>query len=540
MRFSFAVPALALALGVFAHVPAAHGGNAGKKVWISLGETAYSELVKAQPQARAIAAVDVAPAVLDSGRVASLDRGAASSRRGERVHLVRVDEAALTGLSEAIHQTLRRCGGYRYHASEADGRQALMQLAAATAQRTSTLAPTRPSYVIDKQTVVSPMLSQMQASNIAQTIQELSNNYVNRYYQTAAGAAASDWLKQKWTAAAGGRTDITVEQFVHAGWRQKSVILTIKGSDNGAEVVVLGAHLDSIAGSSTGETTRAPGADDDASGVASLTEIIRTLSAGGFKPRRTLKFMAFAAEEVGLRGSAEIANSFAAAGTKVVGMMQLDMTNFKGSASDIYLYTDYTDSAQNTFLSSLVASYLPTLKVATDRCGYGCSDHASWTAKGYYASLPFEAAFANSNRNIHTANDTFANSGNTADHSLKFARLGLAYAVELGSDGPGTPPPNTDKTETFTGSLALNQTKSFGPFKAAVGTFKASTTGTGDIDLYAKRTTVPTTSSYDCRSAGSTSTEACSISLTANGNVYVLLKAYAAGTYKLNVTYKPQ
>lgn len=549
MRFSFAVPALALALGVFAHVPAAHAGNVGnvgnagnapKKVWISLGDAAYSELLKVQPQARAVSVVDVAGATLDSGRIAALASGAESGR-SERVHLVSVDEQALAGLSEAIHQRLRRCGGYRYHASQAEGRQALAWLASPpNGALAANLAATRPSYVIDKQTVVNPLLAQMQASNIAQTIQELSGNYVNRYYQSAAGASASDWLRQKWAAAAGARTDIALEQFTHAGWKQKSVILTFKGTDNAAEVVVLGAHLDSIAGSATGETTRAPGADDDASGVASLTEIIRTLSVSGFKPRRTLKFMAFAAEEVGLRGSAEIANSFAAAGTKVVGMMQLDMTNFKGSASDIYLYTDYTDSAQNTFLSSLVASYLPTLKVATDRCGYGCSDHASWTAKGYYASLPFEAAFANSNRNIHTANDTFANSGNTADHSLKFARLGLAYAVELGSDGPGTPPPNTDKTETFTGSLTRSQARSFGPFKAAVGTFKVATTGTGDIDLYAKRTTVPTTSSYDCRSAGSTSSESCSISLTANGDVYVLLKAYAAGNYRLNVTYKPQ
>jgi leucyl aminopeptidase len=97
-----------------------------------------------------------------------------------------------------------------------------------------------------------------------------------------------------------------------------------------------------------------------------------------------------------------------------------------------------------------------------------------------------------------------------------------------------------DKTETFSGSLALNQTRSFGPFKAGVGTFRASTTGTGDIDLYARRSTVPTTTSYDCKSDGATSTESCSISLTANGDAYVLLKGYKAGNYSLTVTYRPQ
>jgi leucyl aminopeptidase len=113
--------------------------------------------------------------------------------------------------------------------------------------------------------------------------------------------------------------------------------------------------------------------------------------------------------------------------------------------------------------------------------------------------------------------------------------------VELGSDGTGGGGGTTpDKTETFTGSLTLNQTRSFGPFKAGVGTFKASTTGSGDIDLYAKRTSVPTTSSYDCKSTGSTATESCSISVTANGDAYVLLKGYSAGSYTLTVTYKPQ
>ena len=182
-------------------------------------------------------------------------------------------------------------------------------------------------------------------------------------------------------------SDLFCFQFTHASWKQKSVIATIKGTDRASEVVVVGAHLDSINQAGTTETTRAPGADDDASGVASITEVLRTMVANGYKPRRTLKFMAYAAEEVGLRGSQEIATSYANAGTNVVGVMQLDMTNYKGSVNDIYIYTDYTDSAQNTFVTNLIKAYLPTLKVGTDKCGYGCSDHASWTAKGYYASL---------------------------------------------------------------------------------------------------------------------------------------------------------
>ncbi|MFG6466244.1 M28 family metallopeptidase [Roseateles sp. BYS87W] len=523
MRSSFKPLALA---GLLALCSAA---QAGDKVWISLGDAALAQLQK-------VTAVTPGASATPTAALAGASASTAG-RRAESIHLVQVDEAALLQLSAAVHQELKRCGGFMFHASQAEG-LASLQRHAGTAKLAAVAALTRPSYVIDQQAVVTPLLNQMQASNIGQTITDLSA-YVNRYYQTAGGVNSSDWLKQRWTTLAAGRADITVEQFTHASWKQKSVIATIKGTDNASEVVVLGAHLDSINQAGTTEATRAPGADDDASGVASITEVLRTMVAGGYKPRRTIKFMAYAAEEVGLRGSQEIATSYANAGVNVVGVMQLDMTNYKGSVNDIYIYTDYTDSAQNTFVTNLIQTYLPTLKVGTDKCGYGCSDHASWTAKGYYASLPFEAAFNQDNPYIHTANDTFANSGNQADHSLKFARLALAYAVELGSDGAGgggVP----DKTETFTGSLTLNQTRSFGPFKAGVGSFKASTTGTGDIDLYARRTTVPTTTTYDCKSDGATSAESCSINLTANGDVYVLLKGYKAGSYSLTVTYRPQ
>jgi len=71
---------------------------------------------------------------------------------------------------------------------------------------------------------------------------------------------------------------------------------------------------------------------------------------------------------------------------RVVGVMQLDMTAFKGSAQDLWLYTDYTNAAQNQFVANLAANYLPNLTVGYDACGYGCSDHASWHNAGYVAS----------------------------------------------------------------------------------------------------------------------------------------------------------
>jgi leucyl aminopeptidase len=492
------------------------------KSWITVGDAAYAHLQKVAPQV-----------IAKESKVLRTNEASAKVASTETVHLVEVDEEQMLKLGAAIHTELKRCGGFMFHASEAEGRRALTKQAGKAPLAVAAFS--RPTYVIDNQATVPGVLSQMQASNITTTIMDMSN-FANRYYTTTNGSNASDWLKTKWTSMAAGRSDISVAQFAHSGYNQKSVILTITGTDNPSEVVVLGGHLDSINLSGNGETSRSPGADDDASGIASMTEALRAMIASNYKPRRTIKFIGYAAEEVGLRGSAAIAQNFKANNINVVGVMQLDMTNYKGSPGDIYIYTDYTDSLQNDFLAKLVAAYQPGITVGYSKCGYACSDHASWQAQGYPSSFPFETIDGDDNPYIHTANDTYANSGNQADHALKYAKLAAAYAIELGSDGPGI----TDKVETFTGSLTLNQTRSFGPFKVGIGSLKAETTGTGDVDLYVRKTSVPTTSTYTCKSDGSTSTETCTVNMTANGDVYVLLKGYKASSYNLKVTYRPQ
>jgi leucyl aminopeptidase len=192
--------------------------------------------------------------------------------------------------------------------------------------------------------------------------------------------------------------------------------------------VVIGGHLDSIA--LGGSASEAPGADDDASGIATLDHIAKTLLAAGFRPERTVQFMAYAAEEVGLRGSQAIVRDYTRRGINVVGALQLDMTNFQGSDRDIWLIDDFTSRAQNRFVAELIERYT-TATWGVDRCGYACSDHASWHRAGVPASMPFETRSRDRNQTIHTPRDTLEVSNNNAEHAAKFAQLGAAYAIEL-------------------------------------------------------------------------------------------------------------
>jgi len=145
--------------------------------------------------------------------------------------------------------------------------------------------------------------------------------------------------------------------------------------------------------------------------------------------------MAYAAEEIGLVGSGEIAQKYASDQKNVIGYVQFDMTNYKGSAKDVVLMTDsYCDSNLNSFLMKLMDTYNKTgihqFTYDTSICTYGCSDHASWAENGYAATMPFEAKMNEANPYIHTINDTYAMMGSTSTHAAKFTKLGIEYIVE--------------------------------------------------------------------------------------------------------------
>ncbi|MBK8467416.1 MAG: M20/M25/M40 family metallo-hydrolase [Chloracidobacterium sp.] len=394
-------------------------------VFTVMGSSAFTERADhwISVDASELSAVAASVKVAD-GRQPLSDRAA---RVLNGVAILRLDDQEMEDLSRSMHDIFHKCGGFVLHSSEAD--------ALAWVERMTTADQLAPSvvYSIDNQAAVNILHSSARELDNRQVITDLSA-FPNRRYNQPSGLESANWIKNKWTqlAAVRGNNLTTVEFYTHdpSVSPQPSVVLTIRGATLPDEVVVVGAHQDSINGS--GSTQPAPGADDDASGIACMTEMIRVMMSKSFRPARTVKFIAYAAEEVGLRGSNAIATAFRTANTNVVGVLQLDMTNYKGSQGvDFAIITDYTNAAQNQFLRDLIATYQPTLNVVNSSCGYACSDHASWHNKSYPASFPFEAPLGNDNPWIHTSTDTISRSNNNADHALKFTKLGLSYVAEL-------------------------------------------------------------------------------------------------------------
>jgi leucyl aminopeptidase len=340
------------------------------------------------------------------------------------ISVMKIDEDALPWLSLLMHKNFNRCGGFMLHEDAEDAENLLSSGESQFYAKKNSFV----NYTIDQDAMVKPMVEQASAENILGTISKLSA-FQNRYYKGEFGKKSAAFIKETWTNLVKNRSDATVEYFPHSKWDQPSVILTIKGQSD--ETIIIGGHQDSINGY-MGASARAPGSDDNASGIATVTEVARLLVENSYQPQKTLKFMAYAAEEVGLLGSKEIASSFKKANVNVIGVMQLDMTNFKGNDSlDIVMMKDFTNEEQNKFVGAIIDHYVPGIKWGFDKCGYGCSDHASWHTQGYPASMPFEATMSTMNHNIHTAKDTIDVSNNNASHAVKFAKMAVAYVVEL-------------------------------------------------------------------------------------------------------------
>jgi len=487
-------------------------GIAQEKVWITFGSDALS-------------------AITQDFRERQWSVSAKRHQIHGEVAIMEVDTARLPVISALMHQQFKRCGGFMVH----DSYEAAV--AAVAADFTRTTDKMALNYALDRATEVNTVLPDLVEQNIINTITGLSS-FTTRYYTTQTAVDAANWLKSEWETIAAGRSDISVDLVNHS-WLMPSVVMTITGAHQPQDIIVMGGHLDSINSSGT----IAPGADDDASGVATLTEAVRAALANGFVPARTVKIMAYAAEEVGLRGSADLADQAVANGDNVIGVLQLDMTNYKGSVDDIYLMTDYTNSAQNAFVTNLVNTYTGATP-NTSSCGYACSDHASWHNRGFAASMPFESSISQYNPTIHTANDTLSVSGNNAVHALKFARLASAYLIEMAKGGlngdpgpdPGPAGGTSQGTELFKGDVRTGLSGATGAedryfIQVPAGASNLSITisgGSGDCDLYTRFGVPPTTSLYDCRPYLTGNNETCSVSSPSTGTYHIMLRGYSS------------
>jgi hypothetical protein len=169
---------------------------------------------------------------------------------------------------------------------------------------------------------VRAMLREIDARNVERSILTLvgfgTRSTLSSQDDPARGiGAARDWLFaefQKAAATSGGRMTVELQSYVQPPASRipvpttiTNVVATLRGdqpASTGRTYVVSG-HYDSICGDPVDANCDAPGADDDASGVAAVLEMARVMATRHFDA--TIVFMAVAGEEQGLYGSTHFA-----------------------------------------------------------------------------------------------------------------------------------------------------------------------------------------------------------------------------------------
>jgi hypothetical protein len=145
--------------------------------------------------------------------------------------------------------------------------------------------------------------------------------------------AARDWIAaqmRSYAAASGGRMTVTVPSYVQPPASRiptpttiSNVVATLRGDVDPNRTYVVSGHYDSRVTDVMNFTADAPGADDDASGVAISMELARVMATR--HTDATIIFAAVAGEEQGLYGSNFLSQQLKAAGVDVQGMFTNDI-----------------------------------------------------------------------------------------------------------------------------------------------------------------------------------------------------------------------
>ena len=172
------------------------------------------------------------------------------------------------------------------------------------------------------------------------------------------------------------------------------------------EYVIIGAHydhlgrgnFDSLAPSQIGQIH--PGADDNASGTAGVLELARLLAPQRGKLKRSILFMDFAGEELGLLGSAEWVKEPTRPLAKAVAMINMDMI---GRIKDDKVYIGGVGTG-STFKPVLEqAQKEAPFKIEYSAGGYSSSDHTSFVTK----KIPVLFFFSGLHSDYHKPSDTW-------------------------------------------------------------------------------------------------------------------------------------
>jgi Iap family predicted aminopeptidase len=281
--------------------------------------------------------------------------------------------------------------------------------------------------------IISEYLSQVSADSIESYITHLQNFGSRDAQYTPTTKPVARWILKKFVSF--GFLNSAIDSFKceisgDTLW-QYNVIAMMTGKVNPSRVLIIGAHHDSY----TGIPNNAPGADDNASGVAGVLETARILKKNNFQNPYTIKFITFAAEEYDMLGSRDYVNKAVSSGEDIQMMINFDMISFllPDSVSGQWYISErkYQNAAWLIDLADYIRTNF-TILAPYYKNGY-YSDSDVFYQFGYPAVFLQEyygpyASAAGHHPFIHTINDVVSNYD--MNYCAEIIKVGLGMLIK--------------------------------------------------------------------------------------------------------------
>jgi len=253
----------------------------------------------------------------------------------------------------------------------------------------------------------------------------------------------------------------------------RNVVAKLQGSDPSlrSEAVIIGAHYDhlgrsgrfSMAQNSSGQIHH--GADDNASGTAAILEMAKAAVESRSDFRRSMIFITFAGEELGLLGSSYYANHPSMPLEQTIAMINLDMV---GRAGGRILVDGFANAASlEDDLKAAQATLTGSgMKMAALRgsAGAGASDDATFISR----KIPAINFFSGFHVDYHRPSDTWDKID--AAGGAAVADLALALAQQIANRSSRPEFTETVQEQHSTGS-AGGPVSGYGPYFGSVPDF---------------------------------------------------------------------
>ena len=274
------------------------------------------------------------------------------------------------------------------------------------------------------------MMDQVNMDSLEATVQHLQD-YTSRIWDSNNAFATSDWIAERMEA-----LGLEVEQqpfyantWLGSGQAAPNVIGIQRGTLYPNTYVVCGSHFDSFSWEAMYGSGNAPGADDNATGVASVLESARIMTQYEFE--YSIVYCAYGCEEMGLYGSAAYATRCQSQGMDIIGYFNNDMNGYL-YGDQIHIDLIYPNSVEpiGTYYMNVANVYFPEMPVRHVNFNEGDSDHTSFNNHGYLGIYPFED-YQHYSPNIHTSQDLIGPSVNSFGMSQRYCQMNIGCLAEI-------------------------------------------------------------------------------------------------------------